>query len=79
LLNFPSVGSEGFQLNAVCVQKFSLILFVQLRSKRHKIRVSSVAILAELLLNLAGFLSVSFNIFNLAVSWFSSRVLPTAW
>jgi len=32
-----------------------LILFVQLRNKRHKIAVSSVVILADLLLNLAGF------------------------
>jgi len=32
-----------------------LILFVQLRSKRHKITVSSVAILDDFLLNLAGF------------------------
>jgi len=32
-----------------------LILFVQLRKKRHKIAVSSVAILADLLLNLAEF------------------------
>jgi len=31
-----------------------LILFVQLRNKRHKIAVSGVAILADLLLNLAG-------------------------
>jgi len=32
-----------------------LILFVQLRNKRHKIAVSSVAILADLLLNLGEF------------------------
>jgi len=32
-----------------------LILVAQLRNKRHKIAVSSVAILADLLLNLAGF------------------------
>jgi len=32
-----------------------LILFVQLRNKRHKIAVNSVAILADLLLDLAGF------------------------
>jgi len=32
-----------------------LILFVQLRNKRHEIAVSSVAILADFLLNLAGF------------------------
>jgi len=32
-----------------------LILFVQLHNKRHKIAVSSVAILADMLLNLAGF------------------------
>jgi len=32
-----------------------LILFVQLRNKRHKFAVSSVAILADMLLNLAGF------------------------
>jgi len=31
-----------------------LILFVQLRNKRHKIALSSVPILADLLLNLAG-------------------------
>jgi len=32
-----------------------LIRFVQLRNNRHKIAVSNVAILADLLLNLAGF------------------------
>jgi len=31
------------------------MLFVQLRNKRNKIALSSVAILADLLLNLAGF------------------------
>jgi len=36
-------------------RNFCLILFVQLRNKRHKIAVSSVAILTDLLLNLAGF------------------------
>jgi len=37
------------------LRKSFLIAFVQLRNKRHKIAVSSVAILADLLLNLAGF------------------------
>ena len=47
--------SKDFQLKAVCVKKFLFdSFFVQLRDKRHKIAVSSVAILADLLLNLAG-------------------------
>ena len=45
-----------------------LILFLQLRDKRRKIALSSVAILADLLLNLAGFLIASCKIFKLAVS-----------
>jgi len=45
-----------------------LILLVHLRNKRHEIAISSVAILADLLLNLEDFLTVGSKIFNLAVS-----------
>jgi len=56
LLNLPSVASEGFQLKAVCVQKFLFDYFVQLRSNRHRpIAVSSDGILADSLLYLSGF------------------------
>jgi len=36
-------------------KNYCLILFVQLRNKRHKLALSSVAILGDLLLHLAGF------------------------
>jgi len=36
--------------------------------------LSSVAILTVLLLDLAGFLTVSWKFFNLTASWFSSRI-----
>jgi len=42
-------------LNAVSIQKFLFDTFLRLRNQRHEIAVSSVAILADLLLNLAGF------------------------
>jgi len=38
---------------------------------------SSVAILAVLLLDLAGFLPVSWKFLNQAASWFSSRIFKT--
>jgi len=47
-----------------------LILFIQLRNKRHKLAVNCVAISADLLLNLAGFFTVTCKIFNRAVSYF---------
>jgi len=50
-------------LNTVCEKNSCLIHFVQSRIKRHKIALSSVAILADLLLNLAGLFSgVKFSI-----------------
>jgi len=61
------------------VSRNSLILFVQLRRKRHKIAVNSVAILADLLLNPAGFLPLRCKMSNLPLSWLSSKVLPTIW
>jgi len=54
-----------------------LILFVQLRNKRHKIAVNSVAISTDLLLNLAGFSPVRYKISNLPLCWLSSRIFPT--
>jgi len=53
--NFAISSKRSFQLNAVCVQKFLFDSFVQVGNKRHKIAVSTIDILAELLLNLAGF------------------------
>jgi len=35
LLNLPQVVSEGFPINAVCVEKFLFDFFVQLSNKRH--------------------------------------------
>jgi len=53
LLNLPEAVSEGFQLNLSVSRSPCLILFVQLRNKRYKIAVSSVAILADLLRTVA--------------------------